>query len=89
MLGADVRPGKNITADRLGPQSLERLTMVVDAYRQLHLPVAVSGGRLSDWQTSVAELMKSALTEYFMVSVTWKEDLSKTTYENGLYRCAT
>jgi uncharacterized SAM-binding protein YcdF (DUF218 family) len=58
VLGADVHSGYQGAPDRLGEQSLERLVFAADAHRQLHLPVAVSGGRLSDWRTPVAELIK-------------------------------
>jgi uncharacterized SAM-binding protein YcdF (DUF218 family) len=59
--------------------------MTADAYRQLGLPVAVSGGRLYNWDTSIAALMKAALIKYFGVPVTWTEDRSRTTYENAVY----
>jgi uncharacterized SAM-binding protein YcdF (DUF218 family) len=85
VLGADVRAGHGAAPDRLGPLSLERLIFAADAYRQFHLPVVVSGGELPGTQTSVAELMKTALEEYFAVPVTWSEDRSRTTYENALY----
>jgi uncharacterized SAM-binding protein YcdF (DUF218 family) len=57
----------------------------VDAYRRLHLPIAVSGGRVADWHVAVAQLMKSALEEYFGIPVAWSEEVSRTTYENALY----
>jgi uncharacterized SAM-binding protein YcdF (DUF218 family) len=85
VFGADVRAGDGATPDRLGPLSLDRLIFVADAYRRLHLPVAVSGGRIADWHTAVAELMKTALEGYFAVPVAWSEDQSRTTYENALY----
>lgn len=46
VLGVDVRRGHNIISERLGPQSLERLVMAAEAYHRLHLPIAVSGGRI-------------------------------------------
>jgi uncharacterized SAM-binding protein YcdF (DUF218 family) len=85
VLGADVRAGGDAGPDRLGPQSLERLIFAADAYKQLHLPVAVSGGRLPRSRTSVAGMMKVALEQYFAVPVTWSEDRSRTTYENVVY----
>src|SRR5438270_495251 len=48
-------------------------------------PILVSGGRIADWHTSVAQLMKSVLEGYFGVPVTWSEQESRTTYENALY----
>jgi uncharacterized SAM-binding protein YcdF (DUF218 family) len=85
VLGADVRSGGAKDSDRIGPASLERLVSAVDAYRRLHLPILVSGGRIADWHSSVAQLMKSGLEGYFGVPVTWSEQESRTTYENALY----
>jgi uncharacterized SAM-binding protein YcdF (DUF218 family) len=48
VLGADVRRGDGRNSDRIGPASLERLVLAVDAYRRLHLPIAVSGGRVAE-----------------------------------------
>jgi uncharacterized SAM-binding protein YcdF (DUF218 family) len=85
VVGADFRPGDAIAPDNLGPLTLERLFFAAEAYRQLHLPVAVSGGRSFKSQSSIAELMKAALERYFNVPVTWSEDNSRTTYENAAY----
>lgn len=85
VLGADVRRGDGRNSDRIGPASLERLVVAVDAYRRLHLPIAVSGGRVADWHVAVGQLMKSALEEYFGIPATWSEEESRTTYENALY----
>lgn len=82
VLGADVRSG---IPNKLGPQSLERLVLAADAYHRFHLPVAISGGPVSNRQTAVAALMKTALERYFAVPVTWSEDQSRTTYENAEY----
>ena len=85
VLGADVRSGDGRDSDRIGPASLERLVLAVDAYRRLHLPILVSGGRIADWHVAVAQLMKSVLEEYFRIPVAWSEQESRTTYENALY----
>src|SRR5438874_11940502 len=85
VLGADVRSGGGRDSDRIGPASLERLVLAVDAYRRLHLPILVSGGRIADWHVAVAELMKSVLEGYFGVPVTWSEQESRSTYEKSLY----
>jgi uncharacterized SAM-binding protein YcdF (DUF218 family) len=82
---ADFRLGHGGTADRPGPQSFERLMLAADAYKQLHLPVLVTGGRLSHSQTPGAEIMKATLERYFAVPVSWTEDRSRTTYENAIY----
>ena len=85
VLGADVRSSNGSMPDRLGPLSLERVVFAVDAFRRLHLPIAVSGGRPPRRDTSVAELMKVVLEKYFQVPVRWTETRSQTTYENALY----
>lgn len=85
VLGVDARPGDGDLPDRLGPQSLERLFMTAESYRQLHLPVAVSGGPVFGSQVSLAELMKTGLERQFAVPVTWSEEYSRNTYENAAY----
>jgi uncharacterized SAM-binding protein YcdF (DUF218 family) len=85
VLGADVQSEDGPMSDRLGPLSLERLLFAADAYRQLRLPVATSGGRIGKVEISLAELMKATLEGYFAVPVTWTENRSKTTFENALY----
>jgi uncharacterized SAM-binding protein YcdF (DUF218 family) len=82
-LGADFRSGDERTPDRLGPQSLERLFWTVDAVKQLHLPVVVSGGRPMHLRTTIAQMMKITLEQYFAVPVAWSEEQSETTYENA------
>src|SRR5690242_16495244 len=85
VLGVDVHQGRSITPERLGPQSLERLVMAAEAYYRLHLPIAVSGGLISDSRMSVAELMKTTFEQYFSIPVTWSEERSRNTYENARY----
>ena len=58
--------------------------MAAEAYRRLHLPVAVSGGRVRGARESEAGLMRAALDTQFSVPVMWVEDRSQTTYENAL-----
>jgi uncharacterized SAM-binding protein YcdF (DUF218 family) len=86
VLGGDVRSGSGAdVADALGPLSLERVVLAARAYRRLHLPVAVSGGRVGAARGSEATLMKAALETDFAIPVTWSEDASRTTWENALY----
>ena len=80
---ADFRLGDGTTADRLGPQSLERLLLAADAYAQLHLPVVITGGDVSRSRIAGAEIMKATLERYFGVPVSYTEDQSKTTFENA------
>jgi uncharacterized SAM-binding protein YcdF (DUF218 family) len=86
VLGAGVHLGDGASApDTLGPLSLERVVYAAEAYRKLHLPVAVSGGRIFPARTAEAALMRAALERDFDVPVTWSDDQSRTTYENALY----
>ena len=86
VLGGDARAGNGADiADELGPLSVERVVFAARAYRRLHVPVAVSGGRVGTPQSSEAALMKAALETDFGVPVTWAEGESRTTWENALY----
>jgi uncharacterized SAM-binding protein YcdF (DUF218 family) len=86
VLGGDARAGNGAdVADVLGPLSLERLVFAARAYRQLRLPVAVTGGRFDKQRSSEAALMKTALETDFGVPVTWSEDASRTTWENAVF----
>jgi len=86
VLGGGVHLGNSADApDTLSSLSLERVVYAAEAYRRLHVPVAVSGGRIYPAQTAEATLMKSALARDFAVPAAWSEDQSRTTYENALY----
>jgi len=86
VLGGDVRLGdRGDIPDALGPISLERVVFGAAAYRRLHLPVLVSGGRVAGAEISEAALMKAALEENFAIPVVWNEDRSRTTWENAVY----
>src|SRR5579863_2498047 len=86
VLGGDVRSGDGgDIRDRLGALSLERVVLAAEAYRRLHLPVAVSGGRVGSAHSCEGSLMKAALEQDFAVPVAWNEDRSRTTWENALY----
>jgi uncharacterized SAM-binding protein YcdF (DUF218 family) len=86
VLGGDVRLGNGAgVPDALGPLSLERVFWAAQAYRRLHLPVLVSGGRVGGAQASEAALMKTALETEFGVPVQWAEDASRTTWENAVF----
>jgi uncharacterized SAM-binding protein YcdF (DUF218 family) len=85
VLGGGVRRGDGLKVpDTLGPASLERLYFAAQAYRQLKLKVAVTGGRVRGAHASEASLMKAALESDFGVPVSWVEDRSRSTYENAL-----
>lgn len=86
VLGGGMRTGNGAAiADRLRDRSYERLVLATDAYHDLHLPVAVSGGVSSSRHASEAALMKAALESEFGIPVTWTEDQSGTTWENAVF----
>ncbi len=71
VLGGDVHLGDGrAVPDSLGPLSLERVLYGAQAHRRLHLPVAVSGGRVLGSDATVGGLMKEALERDFAVPVT-------------------
>lgn len=85
VLGAGVHFGNRAAApDTLSPLSLERVFYAAEAYRRLHLPVAVSGGRVFPAQTAEADLMQAVLQQDFGTPVAWKDDQSRTTNENAI-----
>ena len=89
VLGGDVRAGNGRDIpDRLGRLSLQRLVFAADAYRRLHLPVAVSGGVIEKTRESVAALMKQVLEGEFGVPVKWTEDRSHSTWQNAVFTAA-
>jgi uncharacterized SAM-binding protein YcdF (DUF218 family) len=86
VLGGGIHPGDgDKVPDTLGPWSLERIVLAAQAYKQLNLKLAVSGGRVNGAHMSEASLMKAALETQFSVPVSWVEDKSRTTFENALF----
>lgn len=86
VLGGGVHVGDDAAApDTLGPLSLERVVYAAEAYRRLHLPLAVSGGRSFPARAAEAALMRAALERDFDIPVAWSDNQSRTTYENALY----
>src|SRR5260370_27486087 len=64
VLGAGIHFGDGAAVpDTLRPQSLERVVYGADAYRRLHLPVAVSGGRGLGAPTAGARPMRDPLEQ--------------------------
>src|SRR5437667_8083141 len=62
VLGGDVHFGDGkAVPDSLGPLSLARVLYAAQAYRRLHLPVAVSGGRVLGSESTVGGLNSYAL----------------------------
>lgn len=76
------RPGGR---DRVGPVTLERLAEAARIARRTGLPILVSGGWLPHADDSLAGMMAEALATDFHLPARWREDRSRTTYENALY----
>ncbi|HEY3911027.1 MAG TPA: YdcF family protein [Stellaceae bacterium] len=89
VLSGDYRPG-NLPSekDTVGPLTLERLAEGVKEWRRLGLPILVSGGWVGKSDDSLAGMMATALQDDFGVPVRWREDRSKTTYQNARYSAA-
>jgi uncharacterized SAM-binding protein YcdF (DUF218 family) len=86
VLGGGVHKGDGgRVPDTLGVWTLGRLHLTQQAYRQLNLPIAVSGGRVGGAHAAEASLMKAVLEKDFGVPVTWTEDRSRSTWENALF----
>lgn len=84
VLGGGLRRGASGERDSLDPDSLDRVVMAAEAYRKLHIPVAVTGaGREED--QSEAVLMRGVLDADFSVPVTWVEPQARSTYQNALF----
>src|SRR5260370_29959019 len=73
VLGGDVHLGDGAAIpDSLGPLSVERVVYAAEAYRRLHLPVAVSGGRVLGSDATVGGLVEEAPGHGFAVPGPWK-----------------
>jgi len=84
VLGGDMHLGNGAgDPDTLGPITLQRVFFAARAYRQLKLPVAVSGGLVRRSQATLGSLMKAALESDLAVPVRWNEDRSRTTFANA------
>ena len=89
VLAADYRPGSTPRArDTVGPITLNRLAEAAKEQRRLGLPILVSGGWLGNSDDSLAGMMAEALQDDFRVPVRWREDRSRTTYQNARYSAA-
>ncbi len=68
---------------RVGPLTLERLAVGARLWREVHLPVLVSGGPIRPGDEPLAHVMARAMEDLFQVQVTWIEDRSLTTWQNA------
>lgn len=71
--------------DVVGPVTLERLAEAAREQRRTGLPILVSGGWIDRADDSLAGMMAQSLESDFRVPVRWREERSRTTYENALY----
>ncbi|MGH7113369.1 MAG: YdcF family protein [Stellaceae bacterium] len=84
VLSGDYRPGSLPgEKDTVGPLTLERLAEGVREQRRLGLPILVSGGWVGKADDSLAGMMAAALRDDFRVPVRWREERSRTTYQNA------
>lgn len=84
VLSGDVRLGAEGEPDSLGPYTVERIFYAAQAYRRLHLPIAVSGGPAERSHATAGDLMKAALERDFGISVSWNDNRAATTWENAV-----
>jgi uncharacterized SAM-binding protein YcdF (DUF218 family) len=71
--------------DIVGPITRERLAEGIRQQRRLNLPILVSGGWVGGADDSLAGMMARSLQEEFRAPARWREDRSRTTFENALY----
>jgi len=89
VLAADARRGDTPEEpDTIGPLTLERLAEAARQQRRLGLPILVSGGVPNDHKTTLAALMSQAFQEDFGLSVRWREERSRNTFENASFSAA-
>ena len=69
--------------DTVSQTTLVRLRWTARIYRELHVPVLVSGGNPVGNLTSEAEQMRDTLVEDFAVPVEWVDIHSRDTYESA------
>jgi uncharacterized SAM-binding protein YcdF (DUF218 family) len=69
----------------VGPLTLERLAQAAREHRASGLPILVSGGWPAHADEPLAAMMAESLENDFHVPVKWREERSRTTYENALY----
>jgi uncharacterized SAM-binding protein YcdF (DUF218 family) len=71
--------------DIVGPITLDRLAEAAREGRRTGLPILVSGGWVEGADNSLAGMMAQSLDSDFHVPARWREERSRTTYENARY----
>jgi uncharacterized SAM-binding protein YcdF (DUF218 family) len=72
----------------VGPLTIERLAKAASIKRSLGLPILVSGGSPGEGEPPLAGLMSKMLQDGFCVSVRWREEQSRNTFENASFSAA-
>ncbi len=86
VLGGGIHPiqmeyGKEI----VGSTTLQRNHYAAFLYKQVKLPILVTGGLFEPRLYSEAAVMAETLTDSFNVEVTWQEGKSRNTAENAIF----
>jgi len=71
--------------DAVDSMTLDRLEEAARKQRDTGLPILASGGWLQNADDSLAGMMAESLEDDFRVPVQWREQRSRTTYENARY----
>jgi uncharacterized SAM-binding protein YcdF (DUF218 family) len=89
VLSAGIQPiRKEYGREIDGVRTLQRNLYAAFLYKQVKLPVLVTGGLFKPRELSEAAAMAITLMESFNVDVTWQEQKSKNTAENAIYSAA-
>lgn len=84
VLGADLRrEAPEYGGDTVGPLTLDRIRYGAKLYRDLGLPVLVTGGSLEPSDRPLGFVMQESLEQDFSVPVKWVEAEAKNTYGNA------
>ncbi len=84
VLGADVRRhAPEFGGDTVGALTLERIRYGAKLYRELGLPLLVTGGATKLQGHPVGLAMRESLQQDFLVPVRWAETEAVNTYENA------
>ena len=72
--------------DTVSTVTLERIRYGAYIYKQINLPILVTGGRVYDYvKTAEATSMKAVLENELNTPVRWPEDQARNTWENAQY----
>ncbi len=89
VLSAGIQPfRKEFGREIGGAATIQRNLYAAFLYKQVNLPVLVTGGLFKHSELSEAAAMAATLTNFFNVKVTWQERQSKNTAENAIYSAA-